>query len=362
MPQKKGKKEPKTPDFDTMGVNPHQSYIQKARPLQSLSETDLTLPEFKILDAYLARINSHDPEKRTVRLEKGELEKALGVTRILKDDLNKRLRHLFQVVEVKDESKRKGLKLISLFEEADAEQDDNGLWQISLTCTASAREYIFNIDNIGYLRYRLKNVVNLTSRYSYVLFLYLLDNRFRKTWSIDLIELKALLNCTAESYEAYKEFNDKILKKCHKELNEKTDLHFSYNAIKKGRKVTKIEFSVETLSDELPVIDEPTFFEPEQLSLISEDTEEEKFQNLLSFLSDACDNEFSQAELTEIFSIISTMSLPPHPNGIEFSRFHYLAEVYAKMKVAATKKKISNRYAYFKSIIVNQRNNQNGKE
>ena len=126
----RSKKKAIIPDYEGMGVHSENAEIQKARPLQSLSETNLTLPEFKILDAYLARINSHDPEKRTVRLEKGELEKVLGVTRILKDDLNKRLRNLFQIIEVKDESKRKGFKLINLFEEADAEQDDDGLWQI----------------------------------------------------------------------------------------------------------------------------------------------------------------------------------------------------------------------------------------
>lgn len=200
------------PDYIDTGSPSDELLVQKSNPLQSLSETELTLPEFKILDAYLARINSHDKEKRTVKFEKGKLEELLGVSRILKDDLDKRLRHLFQVVEIKDETKRKGFKLVSLFEEADAEPDENGLWQITLTCTPSAREYVFNIDNIGYLRYRLKNVINLTSRYSYILFLYLENNRFRKSWEVSLSELKRLLNCTAETYNTYYRFNDLVLK------------------------------------------------------------------------------------------------------------------------------------------------------
>ena len=108
------------PDYEGIGLNSEMAYIQKARPLQSLSATDLTLPEFKILDAYLARINSHEPEKRTIKIERGALEKILGVSRILKDDLDKRLRHLFQVIEIKDDRKGNGFKLISLFEEAEA--------------------------------------------------------------------------------------------------------------------------------------------------------------------------------------------------------------------------------------------------
>ena len=350
----KRKKLPKLPDYEGMGAHSEYAEIQKARPLQSLSETDLTLPEFKILDAYLARINSHDPNKRTVRLEKGELEKALGVTEIKQDDLNKRLRHLFQIIEVKDENKRKGFKLINLFEEADAEQDEDGLWQITLTCTASAREYVFNIDNLGYLRYRLKNVINLTSRYSYVLFLYLLDNRFRKTWSIDLVDLKALLNCNAERYKQFKFFNAEILKKCHKELCEKTDISFEYKPIKRGRAVSAVEFSVNTLNDKLPDIDEP------QLPLIAPDqSEDERWDGKIEFVSGACHGEFSPAQMNELIQILVTMYLPPHEMGVWFARYHYLAEKYARLNTEAEKRKISHRFSYLKKIIQADRDEQN---
>ena len=171
--------------------------------MQSLAKTELTLPELKILDVYLSRIDSHDPEKRTVVIEKGELEQVLGVSRILKQQLKERLRNLFQVVEVEDDTKPDGFKLVSLFEEAEAVPDNEGLWRITLTCTVSAREYIFNIENIGYLKYRLKNVIELKSRYSYVLYLYLENNSFRKTWEIELGELKELMKCTANTYKAF---------------------------------------------------------------------------------------------------------------------------------------------------------------
>ena len=338
MPRRK--KLPPIPDYEGTGKTPEKAYIQKARPLQSLSETDLTLPELKILDAYLARINSHNPDKRTVKLEKGELERYLGVSRILKDDLNKRLRHLFQVIEVKDENKRKGFKLINLFEEADAEQDENGLWQVTLTCTSSAREYVFNIDNIGYLRYRLKNVINLTSRYSYVLFLYLVDNRFRKSWKIDLSDLKTLLNCTAETYSQYKRFNDLILEKCHKEINEKTDLRFSFTPVKKGRKVAEIEFTVETIADEIPSE------LPEQLSF--EELEEEidyggDLANLLG--SAACKDEFSPEQVRMLQDLV----LQAVPSRDHIAMCDYLAQMVHKMNYYNPKK--DRRFAYLCQMI-----------
>ena len=74
------------------------------------------------------------------------------------------------------------------------------------------------------------------------------------SWDIALDELKALLRCTADSYKGYKEFNDKVLKKCFSELNEKTDCKFTYEPIKKGRTVKAVWFILEPLarSDDIP--------------------------------------------------------------------------------------------------------------
>ena len=356
----KRKKLPNLPDYVGMGTHSDNAEIQKARPLRSLSETDLTLSEFKILDAYLARINSHVPDKCTVRLEKGELEKALGVTRILKDDLKQRLRHLFQVIEVKDENKRKGFKLINLFEEADAEQDDDGLWQITLTCTPSALEYVFNIDNIGYLRYRLKNVINLTSRYSYVLFLYLLDNRFRKTWSVDLADLKTLLNCNADTYNQYYRFNDLILKKCQGEINAKTDLRFSYKPTdRKNRKYTKIQFTVET--QELTDCQQAYRELPDNLS---PEEEYEKWLPLygsetLTLLAEGCNYEFNKPQMEQIFAVLLRIDIPKDPvtDDLTFGRQFYLQEKYAALNAEAAKKEqncekpIKSRFKYFLKML-----------
>lgn len=338
------------PDYIDTGSPSDELLVQKSNPLQSLSETELTLPEFKILDAYLARINSHDKEKRTVKFEKGKLEELLGVSRILKDDLDKRLRHLFQVVEIKDETKRKGFKLVSLFEEADAEPDENGLWQITLTCTPSAREYVFNIDNIGYLRYRLKNVINLTSRYSYILFLYLENNRFRKSWEVSLSELKRLLNCTAETYNTYYRFNDLVLKKCQKELTEKTDIRYSYEPIKKGRKVTGIKFILETLADVEPLqLENQITFNT--TPALDEDEALKKYgSERISFIAEACNYEFSAEEMRVLLDII--VQLYPDSQD-QIARYNYLMRKYNELKLWASREKINNRFSYLKKLLEN---------
>lgn len=347
----KRKKLPEIPNFIDVGHNPNELLVQKSNPLQSLSETSMTLPELKILDAYLSRINSHDEEARFVRFEKGELEKLLGVTRILKDDLSKRLDNLFQAITIHDDNKKNGFTKIGLFEKAICEQDENGLWQVDLACSPSAIQYVFNIDNLGYLKYRLHNVINLTSRYSYVLYLYLEQNKFRKSWSISFEELKKLLKCTGETYTAYYRFNDLVFKKCQKEILEKTDIKYTYEPLKKGRKVVEVKFTIETLSDI-----ENQALDAGQMMLL--DDECYLIDDKLGIISDACKNEFTQAQMEEIFQNICNVSLPADEYGIDIARYHYVAKLYAKLNTATERaiengKPIKNRYKYFITLIKN---------
>ena len=252
----------KLPDFKTYQKNPEAEKIivQKSGPLQLLSETNLTLAEFKIIDVYLGKINSHDPQSREITFTKGEIEKLLGLKQIREEDLKKRLKNLFQTITLQDPNRPNGFCLIALFAKSEAWQNENGLWEIRLKCTDEARKYIFNIENIGYIRYRLHNILNLTSRYSYILFLYLENNRFREKWKIGVDALKKILNCCEKTYDKYYLFNSKILKTSQKELNSKTSIKFEYTGIKIGRSVKIIEFNI---------ISNPPKFETDDFSSMS---------------------------------------------------------------------------------------------
>ena len=325
------------------GKNPDSLLIQKSNPLTSLSDTDLTLAEFKILDAYLARINSRDEKKRTVVFERGELEKLLEVERIRKEALDKRLRHLFQTVEVKDERQPKGFKLINLFEVAEAVPDDDGIWQISLTCTESAKEYIFNIENIGYLRYRLRNVVNFKSRYSYVLFLYLVDNQYRKEWDVDFKELRERLKCDTDRYEAYKYFNDEILKKCQKEITEWTDLRYEYKAVRKNRKVVSVKFTIVTIADEIK-------YEGEKLSILP-NIKIREGQTEQEYLAQACENRFTDEEMQEIIDMVKKIVPDEEGSG---EQYRFLMLQYKTLVIANKRHAIKHPFNYLKKLLADK--------
>lgn len=331
----RGRKKKELPPLENGLQGTH--IVQKSKPLFSLWKSDLTLSEFKILDTYLSRIDSHKSEQRSVTLEKGKLEEILGVKKINRKDLDVRLEHLQKtLVNIGD---KKRIDRITLFERAQGEQDDNGIWKVTLTCTPSAMKYIFNVDKLGYLRYQIRCITQISSLYSYILFTYLEYNRFRKSWEVSLEELKAILNCESDAYNEFKEFNRCILKRCQAELQKKTELRYTYEPMKNGRKVVSIKFTLETLAD----IEQKEL--PDQLTLLDNEKENQYSSKLVGFLAEACDYEFSDQDMIVIKDLIIQLI----PNDKSTERYDYLVRKYHILN--AQKQPIKNRYAYLKSII-----------
>lgn len=316
--------------------------VQKSLPLFSLWRSELSLAEFKILDIYLSRIDSHKPEKRAIMFEKGELEKILGVKKINNQDLKTRLKHLMgNVIEVPDDSIKQGFKLVTLFEEATAEQDDYGLWQVKLECTQKAMKYFFNIEDLGYLRYKLRCITSLTSRYTYIMFIYLEKNRFRKRWDVPLDELKQILACdTEETYKTFKRFNDLILKKVYKEMHEKTECKYTYEPIKKGRTVVGIRFEVETL---------PKLETEGPEAPMAEDPSRPLWESALQ------DWKLSTEQLDELAALVVMVPSRKLPDcqkeDIEKARYQYIAQKAAEIKRRNEEKKIRSRFSYLRKLI-----------
>lgn len=316
-----------------------QLTVQKSLPLFALWRSDLTLSEFKILDTYLSRIDSHKPERRSVRFERGELEAKLGVKKINLTDLKNRLRHLMgSVVEIPDSSLRRGFRLVTLFEDATAEQDDSGLWQINLTCTQQAMRYFFNIEALGYLRYKLRCITSLTSRYTYIMFIYLEANRYRRSWDVPIDELRTILNCDGEeTYKTYKRFNDLILKKSWRELTEKTECQFKYEPIKCGRSVVAVRFTVFPLRQVVETAEE-------------QNIPERGLQDDLSFYNDALDNEMTSEQMSVIMGLVREIDIP-EGDGIDRARYRFLQRQWSVLQMQDSVKPIRNKFLYLKKML-----------
>lgn len=328
--------------------------VQKSTPLYGLSKSDLTLAEFKILDVYLSRINSHNPENRTVSFEKGELEAILGVNRIRTEELDERLKHLMTTIKIEDDTKSNKFKRVALFEKAEVEQDEYGQWKVELMCTPSAMEYFFNIENLGYLIYKLKCITMISSRYTYIMFLYLEANKFRKTWTIELEELKTLLNCQhEESYKKFKVFNDRILKLIKKEMDEKTDCRYQYDTVKKGKNVVAVKFTYlggGYIATENTAETEVNSFEDDS------DCEKEYWEKQM-WIGLFNEYNFTKEQLYEISQILISIpdcflpEDPLYPNDHDFRKYHYISQKLARMETVNKQKKISNKFNYILKML-----------
>ncbi len=360
----KRNKLPSFPDYKGVGKNSEKMLVQKSNPLMSLSETSMTLSELKILDAYLARIDSHEPHRRCVQFEKGELEKLLSYTRMHRDELERRIDNLFQTITIQDQTKPRGFTKIALFVKAECFQDDDGLWKVNLACSEEAMEYIFNIENLGYLKYRLRNVVNFTSRYSYFLYLYLEDNIRKRKWEVDLEELKRILDCKAKRYnDEFKFFRAEILNKAQKDIIKNTDVSFTYSTVKKGRKVIAISFEVER-KQKIEITIEPTKTAIEPLkhetmpTIVPVPQQDNKRlfgcppENFLHL----CHNEFNEQQMCEIFQLVSEIVVPPSQYGEMVASLNFIVDMYEKMDKYAKINGIdgtNRRFAYLKKMLQN---------
>lgn len=285
--------------------------VEKSRPLMLMKEVPFELGELKVLDTYLSRINARDPEATTVRFSKEEYETLMGIERMRPERLGKYVDSLMgKTITVPDKDSRGGWRKYTLFDYSECSQDDDGQWWIDLSCTSKAKSLFFNIDGVGYIRYQLKNVLPLTSKYSVLLYLYLLDNRFRSRWETPVEYLRfSVFRCVDPLYEEFKYLNQRILKKAMSEINEKTDLTFEYEPVKNGRRVAAIKWTLikdDTAPQEVPCqlsMDDPDLVIPEDikereaLGLLSDEDER------ILFFMQALPAGLTEAEVEELVNL-----------------------------------------------------------
>ena len=125
--------------------------------------------------------------------------------------LNKYMQHLFNNSVTEWLEDGESFEMHPLFEKAKFDKKNS---TITLECGKSdyVRKMFFDISKNGYIKYALKNTLYLQSVYSIKLYLYLLENRFRSTWKIELDCLKGIFECTSDYYNDFRRFNSKILK------------------------------------------------------------------------------------------------------------------------------------------------------
>lgn len=232
--------------------------VSKVIPLVDLVKSDLRLNQLKLLDLYLARINSKMPDERYVCISSRELAMLLHVKKVDAkymrnlvegeyDDKGKLIRPGLLGYPVRFDDPQEAHTEV-LFSTAKYRKDSDGIYSLILGCSEEARKYIFFEGNIRYLRTKIFYTINLKSKYSYALYYFLLREGFRnkrpRTFMVPIDVLREELHAVEDTYKDFRRFNSLILKPATKEVNEKTDVRFDCNIVKRGKTAVAIQFAV----------------------------------------------------------------------------------------------------------------------
>lgn len=235
--------------------------VQKSKALAMLDD-NFSLTELKILNAVIAKMDNYlsatlTPEERKAKIDSnkialgyGELEKALGLSTIRKSDLKPRLKKLREPIDLVPDDNEDMIDMIFLFERIRGIRDELGRWMLEFTLTNSAKDIIFIPEHTHYLSYRLRNIVNLKSKFSYLLYMYLEDHRYMGNTLRTTVPFLKKLFGVENSYKEFKIFKRDVLNVAMKELNEKTDCHVTMTTERPGNRIYYVIFHLEPKKEE----------------------------------------------------------------------------------------------------------------
>ncbi len=361
----------------------NNALVQKSRPLFSLwkEKEKINLFEYKMLDKYLSKINSHDPQNRIVTFSMEDINEIMP-SHLSKTELHDKLKKMQGLVVSYGED-----EAVTLFEYSKIRVDED-TFDVQLMCTQTAHKFFFNVESIGYFKYKFRNILELSSMYSYILFNYLEMNRFRKQpFEVELSELKHILGCDTPTYDEFKHFNYMILKKCYNEITDKTELQYSYEAVRENRAVKYIRFNVtpskqleeivnstdeiEAVAEEIeeksvtsdtftentetsePDIISGTFVETETPEVVNES--DKALDERMEFFSECFDGTFNVYQIRLILANVNTEMVGDSQYGKDIARYDYLDKMYRKLVFEEHERKITNRFKYFLSMIKNDK-------
>ena len=315
--------------------------VEKSKALVWADLTNYGLPELRFLDIYLSRINARNPESATVTFTKAEYCKLVGLdtrtdTARIRKSLSK-LMHNEVAFPYED-----GYELNVLFTRARCyTRNEDGKVIITIECNPNLSKLFFNISEDGYIRYKLKNMIGMTSKYSVLLYNILKDAEYRGYLEIRLTDLKKHLNVNEGIYDKYKVLNDKIIKPSVANINEKADIIVAYETIRENRKVASIRFNIKKKTSALELASEnKTADRWEDVS-----TEEISSNDVIdyAFYSEAVDNSMTKAQLKHLVTI-ALQSTQPFTNihETELAVYDMLRELYLDVSTREGVKDIHN--------------------
>ena len=218
--------------------------VEKRNDLNEIRTKHMTMQQLRFFAIYLSRINARDESTRRVRFPLADFQKIMGLGRLNIANLKAATDGLLcQIVHLP--TKNGGYKSFQLFKECTVDKAQDGEWFVEIDAHDKALPMFFDFKE-KYFTYDVGNVLRLGSSNQMRMYEILKQRQtLRQPVIIQLQELRELLGLDDDKYTRYQDFRVRILDKAQKELAEQTDIKFTYEPVKKGRKIAALAFNIQ---------------------------------------------------------------------------------------------------------------------
>lgn len=212
--------------------------VVKSNNLIRKTRYQLTEQEQKIIIYLISQIDINDKETKTITMTTKKYIDLLGINSSginyerIKDSI-KNLSNKSWWIPIEEHKEL-------LFRWVDTAIMEKG--NITIRLSSSLEPYIIGLKE-NFTQYELINALVLKSKYSIRLYELFKSYLWQHSWTIDIEELKEILNCNSYN-NLFKEFNRNVIKKSIDEINKYTDLNITTNYIKQGRNVISLQFNI----------------------------------------------------------------------------------------------------------------------
>lgn len=192
--------------------------------------------ELKIFSKIILELRKN-PEENIFYLNKKDLLESFGCDKDSYGELKKVAERMFRPIDI---NRGKGNFILrAVFLEINADIEGKIMFEIS----PKMKPYFLNLTK-NFTQYYFENIARLKSSFS--IRIYELLKQYEKIGKVkkSLIDLRFFLNIDDSKFIKYNDFKRFVILIAQNELKEKTDITFSFEEIKSGRKTTEINFII----------------------------------------------------------------------------------------------------------------------
>lgn len=228
-------------------INEERHYmVVKSNDLIQKSRFSLTTHQQKIILYLISKINYNDVDFKEYKINIIEFCKVCGI------DYNsgrawQELRNSIKQIADKSmwiETDANNEILVRWIEKAILHKNSG---DITIKLDNDLKPYLLELKE-KYTQYELIYTLQMKSKYSIRLYELLKSKQYDKlkayTVNYTIDEIKKLID--AENYKAFKDFRRRALEKAIEEINLYSDINISYEYVKNGKKITHINFRINT--------------------------------------------------------------------------------------------------------------------